>query len=193
MRQLGASVATLLQGSTVLHLSGPVGAGKTTLTQGLLAAAGIEEAVTSPTFSLVEVYEPLCDGMPARIWHFDLYRLSQPEELEFIGIRESFNASDAVVIEWPERGQGVLPRPDIDIVIAYGPELTGGVKTHADSEPAVQSRMEAIAESEAQSLIRMRSHFDAGIAATVEANVSSVETDAAPLPAPRQVAIKLNL
>jgi len=131
--------------------------------------------------------------MPARIWHFDLYRLEQPEELEFIGLRESFNASDAVVIEWPERGRGILPRPDIDIVIDYGPELTGGAALHAESEAIVKSPKEASAKPEEQSLIRMRSHFDATSATTVEVKACLIETDTAPSHSPRQVAIKMNL
>lgn len=122
MRELGASLTETLTGGTVMFLHGSVGAGKTTLVQGMLQALGVHEAITSPTFSLVEVYE--CNLMQrtgqvclSKIWHFDLYRISDPEELEMIGARESFNGTDVVLIEWPENGAGFLPSADVDVII----------------------------------------------------------------------------
>ncbi len=138
MRALGASLASSVSGGCLIFLEGPIGAGKTTLTQGLLEELGVGDAVTSPTFSLVEVYD-LPD--PAKVktdtatkaWHFDLYRIEDPEELELIGVRESFNGQDIVIVEWPENGKGVLPAPDIRVLIRYPQQKASQQRTAASS------------------------------------------------------------
>ena len=104
----GAKLWKNLPDKCTVFLQGDLGAGKTTLVRGFMRSGGYKGAVKSPTFTLVEEY--LIAGR--KIYHFDLYRLNDPQELEWIGIRDYFEQQAICFFEWPERGQGCLPEPD---------------------------------------------------------------------------------
>ncbi len=111
----GAQIALVSPPGVILFLTGELGAGKTTLTRGFLRGLGYLGPVKSPTYTLVEPYE-LEAG---RVYHLDLYRLSDPEELEFMGIRDYFEDVSTCLIEWPERAKDRLPAPDLRLNIVY--------------------------------------------------------------------------
>ncbi len=112
---LGAELWRILPKKCLVFLNGGLGAGKTTLTRGVLRAAGHKAAVKSPTYTIVEEYE-LASGS---LYHFDLYRIKDPEELEWIGIRDYLDQQCLCFIEWPELGKDFLPKPDIELTLDY--------------------------------------------------------------------------
>ncbi|NOQ34917.1 MAG: tRNA (adenosine(37)-N6)-threonylcarbamoyltransferase complex ATPase subunit type 1 TsaE [Methylococcaceae bacterium] len=110
----GAELWKALPSNCLVFLQGQLGAGKTTLVRGILTAAGHKGAVKSPTYTLVEEY----DIHAQKIFHFDLYRVADPEELELIGIRDYMDQTSICFVEWPELGADFLPEPDLIIALS---------------------------------------------------------------------------
>ena len=111
----GRSLTKLLRHGSIVFLYGDLGAGKTTIVKGILAGLGHTGNATSPTFTLVEPYT--LDAFD--IYHFDLYRMESPDELEAIGIRDMLDGHSICLFEWPEKSDGLLPAPDLAVEISF--------------------------------------------------------------------------
>ena len=123
-----AECCSSLQSTLVIYLIGELGVGKTTLAQGFIQYFGFER-VKSPTYSLVESYQ----NEVINIHHMDCYRLSDPEELEYIGIREYLLSGHLLLIEWPELGKGVIAEADISITLSGdGIQRKINIKPHTE-------------------------------------------------------------
>lgn len=112
---LGARLARMAPEQLVIYLHGDLGAGKTTLVRGLLRELGHQGPVPSPTYTLLEPYE--LGGRT--VLHLDLYRLADPEELDYLGLRDYLDQPLLMVVEWPDRGAGMLPEPDLELWLEY--------------------------------------------------------------------------
>jgi len=110
---LAQALARAVCGAGCIYLQGPLGAGKSTLARGFLRALGVTGAIRSPTYTLMEPYE--VDGR--RLLHMDLYRLGDPEEVEYLGVRDEVGEA-LLLVEWAERGLGFVPEPDLKITLA---------------------------------------------------------------------------
>ena len=124
---LGRRLAAAVGDQALIFLEGDLGAGKTTLVRGFLRGRGHEGNVKSPTYTLIEPYQ-LPGGA---CYHLDLYRLGDPGELEYLGLRELLRERAVVLVEWPERGAGWLPSPDLTITLSY---VAGGKAREARLE-----------------------------------------------------------
>ena len=112
---LGAALALAGLRRGAVHLAGDLGSGKTTLVRGFLRASGVTGPIRSPTFTMVEEYR-----VGSLLFaHYDLYRVADPEELEYLGLRDHLAAESLLFVEWPERGAGLLPRPTLAIRLEH--------------------------------------------------------------------------
>ena len=139
--QLGSAC---LGEKAVLFLEGDLGLGKTTLSRGVLKAFGHQGAVKSPTYTLVEPYI----FTSATVYHFDLYRLGSPEELEYMGIRDYFDGENTIcLVEWADKGKTFLPRADIEVGIKM---LSGGrevsVMAYTENGVSIVDRLESLVQ-----------------------------------------------
>lgn len=128
--QFGHAFARVMQPGVCFFLQGNLGAGKTTFVRGFLAGLGFHGRVKSPTYTLLESYEISQEnGLILNVNHFDLYRFNDDEEWEAAGFREAFNAQSVCLIEWPEKAENILPKPDIELTLTMQPSkenLTAG-------------------------------------------------------------------
>jgi tRNA threonylcarbamoyladenosine biosynthesis protein TsaE len=119
MRELGRALGTaclaVRSKALIVALRGELGAGKTTLVSGVLNAIGIAGPARSPTYTLIEPYE-VADR---QFFHLDLYRLADPHEVEALGLRDLLAFNPVLLIEWPDRGTGMIPPVDLEICIQY--------------------------------------------------------------------------
>jgi len=126
-RKFGQALGVVGEGATIF-LKGDLGMGKTTFTRGVMSYFGHLGATKSPTYTLVEPYQ----FAQQKLNHFDLYRLGNPEELDYLGIRDYFDGKAINLIEWPEKGLGYLPHADVVVTIhtlERGRKLTFLAKT----------------------------------------------------------------
>jgi len=137
-RRLGATIAHAIQPGWIVTLSGGLGAGKTTLVQGLLAEMGERGRVRSPTFTIVESYTPA--GL--EVHHLDLYRFEAPADWVDAGLDELINGRSILLIEWPEQGGHFVPAPDLKITLAMCD--AGRLATLSACSPRAQKGLDSL-------------------------------------------------
>ena len=115
---LGAALAAILEPGLAIYLRGDLGAGKTALTRAMLHAAGYAGHVKSPTYTLAEPYDINLAERMVTLFHFDLYRMIGADEFLDAGFREYFGPDNICIVEWPEKGDGVLPQADFEIALS---------------------------------------------------------------------------
>jgi tRNA threonylcarbamoyladenosine biosynthesis protein TsaE len=140
MEAFGGELARACPSGSILHLNGELGAGKTTLVRGFLRALGHTGKVKSPTYTIVEPYQI----NESTIYHFDFYRLGDPEELDYLGIRDYLENNAICLIEWPEKGGIFTPPPDVEIQIFYHDANTRilELKTNTEKGKTLWSRLQ---------------------------------------------------
>lgn len=132
--EFGARLAAAVRPGDVVTLAGPLGAGKTSIARGLLAALGLEDEAPSPTFAIVQPYEPPETRLP--VMHVDLYRIEHVEELDELGLDEA-RGDSVLLIEWPERAPGRWPHA-LALTLDFAPD--GGRRLTATVPAAWEGR-----------------------------------------------------
>ncbi len=136
--RLGAAAAAVSRTGDLIALDGPLGAGKTTFARGFLRALGVTEEVPSPTFTLVQIYEPTVGP----VWHCDLYRIERPEDTAALGIEEALD--DAIILlEWPERMGAPPPAPRLDVRLTFA---AGGRRVRLEGHGDWAARLSTLAD-----------------------------------------------
>jgi tRNA threonylcarbamoyladenosine biosynthesis protein TsaE len=150
MKALGQAIGDAIDpanAAVVVALEGELGAGKTTLVGGILRAYGIPGPVRSPTYTLIEPYALAGEPAGRQVYHLDLYRLVDPQEVEPLGIRDLLTAGAVLLIEWPSRAAGALPAFDLEIRIDYPADAATGrnvtLRPHSPSGHKVVQRIVA--------------------------------------------------
>lgn len=118
MQAFGQDIASQLQNGDLVFLQGDLGAGKTTLARGILHGLGVEGHIKSPTYTIVEPYQV----NDQKIYHFDLYRISSPQELCEMGFDDYFTRDAIILVEWPEKASLLMSKPDLTCVIEFNGE-----------------------------------------------------------------------
>jgi tRNA threonylcarbamoyladenosine biosynthesis protein TsaE len=135
---LAQRFAAVVDDGLVIYLHGELGAGKTSFARALLTALGVGERVKSPTYSLVECYR----AGELTAWHLDLYRIADPGELEWLGLDALGDPAALVLVEWPERGAGALPAPDLVLQLEQaGTGRRARAQTHSARGSTVLERL----------------------------------------------------
>lgn len=128
--RLGAALAGGIGPGRVLHLSGELGTGKTTLVRGLLRTLGVAGPIKSPTYAWVEPYAL----SSLDLYHFDFYRFADPNAWLSSGLRDYFSPQTACIVEWPERAGDLLPPPDLSVRLEYeGETRRARIEAHSDA------------------------------------------------------------
>ena len=142
-QRLAAGLAPLLKTGDILTFEGNLGTGKTEFCRALIHAIGYTEEVPSPTFNLVQIYEPTLDDLNTpTIWHIDLYRIEKPEDIFELGIEEAFDTA-ITLIEWPDRMGHFLPKGNLEINIKMG-EVDGSRKITISGNNHWKTRLERL-------------------------------------------------
>lgn len=128
LEAVGSALAKSLSFGDIIFLEGELGAGKTTVSRGILRGFGYRGIAASPTYTLLELYELTAH----RVVHLDLYRITAAIDLEGIGFRDYLDGQTICLIEWPENGAGFLPAPTLRIILDYA-----GVGRTVRFEPSI--------------------------------------------------------
>ena len=117
-----------VDGKTVFAFHGPMGAGKTTFIHALCDAKGVKDVVGSPTFSIINEYQYLCEGTKKPLFHMDLYRIKDEEEALRTGVEDALFSGYTCLVEWPEKAPGIFPEDTIHVVIELVDTQTRRIK-----------------------------------------------------------------